>query len=325
MAKIRVCLDKYTVEFFNKQYKKHDRTGNPKKRRKPGFFLHDNLKKQIDYYIKNINRDWDFTIIICGEGEVRVGKSFIAAQIGAYWTSEVNRLHRKNKPKIPFNLEENFVFDGRKLIEKGNKLGVAHPYSVLIFDEAGADLEGTKAMMATTRDVKDYLRECGQYNMLTILVLPEFFDLPKGIAISRAACLINVYYFADEEGYFQRGYFKYYSRKAKKRLYLKGKKNLDYSAATDSFYGDFDDIFPLDLEEYKRLKKKALKKRGSTTMDKKLLQRNVAWYLLLKEKVMTMADLAATTTNMGAYTISPTISEALKGFGSIQQIMDEKA
>jgi len=321
MAKIRVCIDKYTIEFFNKQYKKHDRTGNPKKRRKPGFFLHDNLKKQIDYYIKNINRDWDFNIIICGEGEVRVGKSFLACQIGAYWTFEVNRLYNKN---VPFNLEENFVFDGGKLIEKGNNLGTKHPYSVLIFDEAGADLEGTKAMLATTRAVRDYLRECGQYNMLTILVLPEYFDLPKGIALSRSDCLISVYYFADEEGYFQRGYFKYYSRLAKKKLYLKGKKNLDYKISPDSFYGDFDDIFPLDLEKYKELKRKALKKRGSTTMDKKLFQRNIAWYLLLKKKVMTMADLAATTTNMGAYTISPTISEALKGFGSVQQMMGKK-
>lgn len=319
MAQIRVCIDKYSLEFFNKQYVKHSRVdGKVKKRRKPGFYLHDNLKTQIDYYIKNINRDWDFTIIICGEGEVRVGKSFIACQIGAYWTSEIKRLLGK---VVPFNLEENYVFDGRKLIEKGNKLGAKYPYSVLIFDEAGADLEGTKAMLATTRDVKDYLRECGQYNMLTILVLPEFFDLPRTIAISRAACLINVYYFADNDGYFQRGYFKYYNRPAKKKLYLKGKKNLDYASAACSFFGDFDDIFPLDLEEYKVLKKKALKKRGSTTMDKKLLQRNIAWYFLLSNKVMTMADLASKTTNMGAYTISPTICEALKGFGAMEQIM----
>ncbi len=320
MAKKRVCLDKYTIEFFNKQYKKHCRTGNPKKRRKPGFFLHDNLKKQIDYYIKNINRDWDFNIIICGEGEVRVGKSFLAAQIGAYWTSEVNRLYKKN---IPFNLEENFVFDGEKLIEKGNKLGIKHPYSVLIFDEAGADLEGTKAMLATTRAVRDYLRECGQYNMLTILVLPEYFDLPKGIALSRSDCLISVYYFADEEGYFQRGYFKYYSRLAKKKLYLKGKKNLDYKATADSFYGDFDDIFPLDLEKYKELKRKALKKRGYTTVDKKLLQRNIAWYLLVSDFGMNMVELAKRTTNMGASTINQTISEALKGFGAIQEIINK--
>ncbi len=319
---VRVCVDQYSIEYFNKQLEKHNKSEiKLRTRRKPGFYLHDNLKTQIDYYIKNINRDWDFTIIVCGEGEVRVGKSFLACQIGAYWTNEVNRLYRKNKPKIPFNLEENFVFDGKKLIEKGNKLGIAHPYSVLIFDEAGADLEGTKAMLATTREVKDYLRECGQYNMLTILVLPEYFDLPKGIAISRAACLINVYYFADEDGYFQRGFFKYYNRPAKKRLYLKGKKNLDYEAARYNFYGSFDNVFPLDLEKYKRLKREALKKRGAGTMDKKLLQRNISWYLLVSEFDVNMSELARRLTNMGAYTIQQTITEALKGFGAVQEII----
>ncbi len=318
-----VCVDEYSIDYFNKQLEKHNRTSKKlRTRRNPGFYLHDNLKRQIDYYIKNINQDWDFTILICGEGEVRVGKSFLACQIGAYWTSEVNRLLEAD---IPFNLEENYVFDGRKLIEKGNKLGIAHPYSVLIFDEAGADLEGTKAMLATTREVKDYLRECGQYNMLTILVLPEFFDLPKGIAISRATCLINVYYFADEEGYFQRGFFKYYNRPSKKKLYLKGKKNLDYEAAKYNFYGNFDRVFPLDLEKYKEIKRKALRKRGSTTMDKKLLQRNIAWYLLVSEFGVNMTELARRTTNMGAYTINQTISEALKGFGAIEEIMKKNA
>ncbi len=320
---VRVCVDEYSIEHFNKQLKKHNKSEiKLRTRREHGFYLHENLKTQIDYYIKNINRDCNFTIIVCGEGEVRVGKSFLACQIGRYWTSEVNKLYKKD---IPFNLEENYVFDGRKLIEKGNKLGTKHPYSVLVFDEAGADLEGTKAMLATTREVKDYLRECGQYNMLTILVLPEYFDLPKGIAISRAACLINVYYFADKEGYFQRGYFKYYNRPAKKKLYLKGKKNLDYEAARYNFYGSFDNVFPLDLEKYKELKKGALKKRGSTTMDKKLLQRNIAWHLLVSEFDVNMTELARRCTNMGAYTLQQTISEALKGFGAIEQIMKKSA
>ncbi len=314
-----VCIDEYSIEYFNKQLKNHNRSNKKlRTRRNPGFYLHDNLKTQIDYYIKNIVEDWDFTIIVCGEGEVRVGKSFLACQIGAYWTSEIKRIHKKI---VPFNLEENYVFDGRKLIEKGNKLGIAHPYSVLIFDEAGADLEGTKAMLATTREVKDYLRECGQYNMLTILVLPEYFDLPKGIAISRATCLINVYYFADKEGYFKRGFFKYYNRPAKKKLYLKGKKNLDYDVGRYNFHGSFDNVFPLDLEKYKLLKKSALKKRGSTTMDKKLLQRNIAWYLLVSEFDVNMSELARRMTNMGAYTVNQTICEALKGFGAIQDIM----
>ncbi|KKL46837.1 hypothetical protein LCGC14_2341560 [marine sediment metagenome] len=295
--------------------------------RKPGFYMNDLLKIQIDYYIKNIGRDWDFTIIVCGEGEVRVGKSYLAAQIGAYWTSEIKRLYRIT---VPFNLKDNMVFDGAKLIEKGNALGAKHPYSVLDFDEAGADLEGTKAMTATTRAVKDYLRECGQYNMLTILVLPEFFDLPKSIALNRSACLINVFYVPDENGLFQRGYFKFFGRPGKKKLYLLGKQTLNYNVAKQDFYGTFPDFFPLDKKEYEQLKKKALKRRESSTVDKKLLQRNIAWGFLHNECGWKLTEIASKTTAQGAYTGQPTITEALKGMilhnnelNRIKQLEDE--
>lgn len=293
----RVCKEKYPI-------------GSYKYQKKPGFYMWRLLKTQLDYYIKNVTNDWDFTIIISGEGEVRVGKSVLAMQIAAYWTDQMKKRHGID---VPFNLKDNIVFDGRKLIEKGNKLGVNHQYSALIFDEAGADLEGTKAMLATTRAVKDFLRECGQYNFLNILVLPEFFDLPKGIALSRSSCLINVYWIPDDEGKFRRGYFKYYSRPNKKKLYLKGKRHLDYDAAPYDFFGTFNKFYPVDEEEYRQMKIKALKKRESSSVDKRMLQRNVAWYLLTEKYNMTQTELAKITSNMGAYTAQQTIAEALKG------------
>lgn len=250
---VRVCEKELPLEFVRKQ---------KPRARYPGFYMHEGLKQQLDIYLKNIKNDWDFVIVISGEGEVRVGKSYIAAQIARYWTSEVRRLYGK---ETKINLKDNFVFKGDKLIEKGNKLGVRDTWGSLVFDEAGADLEGVKSMKRTTQNVKDYLRECGQYNMLTILVLPEFFDLPKGVAVSRSSCLINVYWLGDNEGNMNRGYFKFYSRPNKKNLYLKGKKNLDYTAWGQDFFGSFDNLFPLDLEEYKGMKKKALKDREKGT------------------------------------------------------------
>lgn len=246
---VRVCEDIIPLEFVKKQ---------KPKAQKPGFDLHPMLKEQLDIYLKNVSKDWDFVIVISGEGEVRVGKSFLASQIGRYWTQQIEKLYGI---KVPFNLKENYVFQGDKLIKQGNKIGVNYPMSCLIFDEAGADLEGIKAMRRTTQNVKDYLRECGQYNMLTILVLPEYFDLPKGVALSRSNCMINVYWIGDEEGYMRRGYFKYYSRPNKKQLYIKGKKDLNYNAWGYDFFGSFDNLFTLDFDEYKNMKKKALKQR----------------------------------------------------------------
>jgi len=160
-----------------------------------GFYMGDRLKLQIDVLLKNITKDWDFTIIITGQGEVRVGKSMLALQVGCYWTYEI---WKRYKIKCPFNLKENIVFEGSKLIKAGNTLGMNHKYSCIIFDEAGADLEGRKIMSGSTQDVLDYFRECGQYNLLNILVLPEYFDLPKGIALTRSIFLLDVSYAADE-------------------------------------------------------------------------------------------------------------------------------
>ena len=65
----RVCIDKYPKKFSHNI--------------KPGFYMEENLKSQIDILLKNIKHDWDFTILITGSGEVRVGKSVLAMQIAS--------------------------------------------------------------------------------------------------------------------------------------------------------------------------------------------------------------------------------------------------
>jgi hypothetical protein len=57
-------------------------------------------------------------------------------------------------------------------------------------------------------------------NLLTILILPDFFSLPRGIALTYSAFLLDVNYYADEEGMFQRGFYDFYSRPTKKKLYF---------------------------------------------------------------------------------------------------------
>jgi len=241
----KVCEDLFPMESYKGQ-------------RSPGFYMHDTLKVNLDVLLKNVGDDWDFVIIISGGGRVRVGKSLLALQIGSYWTHQLKELYGID---VPFNVEENVVFHGTQLIKHGNRLGTKYDHSVLIFDEAGADLEGVKAMKRTTQAVKDYLRECGQYNMLTILVLPEFFDLPKGIALSRSDFLLNCFTNVNDNDKIERGFFNFYSRPNKKWLYLKGKKDLNYQASSDDFAGDWDNVYPIDEAKYREAKRKALKSR----------------------------------------------------------------
>lgn len=262
--------------------------GSYPRQTKDGFFMEDMLKKQLDIILKNIKNDWDFTILISAGGQVRVGKSVLAMQIGAYWTYQLEKLY---DIKVPFNVENNFVLDGRKLIETGNRLGKDYPYSVLVFDEAGADLEGRKVMSTKTQEVLDYYRECGQYNMLNILVLPEFFDLPKGIALSRSICLLDVYYSTTSDDIFKRGYFKFYSRKNKKELYLKGKKDLNYQAVKYNLRGNFRDFYPIDEKKYRELKQYALAKRETRTSIKDKLIRDCVLYIMHKELGIPQVDI----------------------------------
>jgi len=278
-----------------------------------GFFMDERLKLQLDVLLKNITNDWDFTIIITGQGEVRVGKSVLAMQIAMYWTYEI---WKRYGIKVPFNTEENFVFEGHNLIRKGNILGKNHKYSALIFDEAGADLEGRKTMQSSTQAVLDFFRECGQYNLLNILVLPEYFDLPKGIALSRSIFLIDVFYTANENAIFERGKFNFYSRRSKKWLYLKGKRDLNYSCVFFKFY-------PVNKEEYELMKLEALKRRESKVRNKFMVQRDACILLLCGEKqekdikkgekIMTQQSLSQRLEQLtGIYINRKVMSDALR-------------
>lgn len=261
----RVCEDWFPLGSYPKQ-------------RLPGIHMDDGIKAQIDVMIKNITNDWDFTIIITGGGEVRVGKSALALQIGTYWTYMMEKVHNI---KVPFNAKQNIIFQWEKLIESGNELGSQHRYCCLIYDEAGETMEGTKSATQELRAVRDYLRECGQYNFLNILVLPEFFDLPKGIALTRSICLIDVNYNADKDGIFQRGYFNFYSRPRKKNLYLKGKKFLDYKAGQYSFSGTFNNGYGIiEDTNYRTTKREALRTREANSKDKVKLLAQTLTYIL---------------------------------------------
>lgn len=45
--------------------------GSYPRQQEAGYYMEPFLKIQLDYLIKNISRDWAFTIIISGRGEVR--------------------------------------------------------------------------------------------------------------------------------------------------------------------------------------------------------------------------------------------------------------
>ena len=91
---MRVCEEWFPVGSYPNQ-------------REPGFFMDDRLKENIDILVKNVVKDWAFTIIISGSGRIRVGKSVLGQQIACYWAYAMWKIHGI---EIPFKLKENLVF-----------------------------------------------------------------------------------------------------------------------------------------------------------------------------------------------------------------------
>lgn len=269
---------------------------------KSGFFMDDYLKRELDIYLRNVTHDWDFTILISGQGEMRVGKSLVGLQICAYWTYQIEKLYGI---KVPFNIKENLVLNGNELMKKGIALGEKYKYATLDYDEAADDLESTKVMKGSTQMIKDYLRKAAQFNMLNIIIQSEFFEVPKPIAISRSCCLIDVYYNISETGYFERGHYNFYSRRGKKKLYLLGKKMLDYSCVKPDFKGVFVNFYPVNEQEYRKEKRDALNRwTHSTARDIKQTEWIRSTMLILNSMGFNSIEIANKINAVSAYKIS---------------------
>lgn len=215
------------------------------------YWMDDYLKMRIDDCVYNLVDDWDFVFIISGDGMVRMGKSVLAQQIGYYVSHHM---------KTPFSID-NIVFSGEELIHVAKKLPMN---SVIIYDEARGELDSKKSLAKVSKVLQDFFAECGMYNHFFILVMPDFFELNKSIAVSRSHSVINVYKknrkVTKSDGSFRvkydRGFFEYFGRTKKKKLYILGKKQYhDYSVVKPDFFGDFRkfDIIDKQLYDQKKL------------------------------------------------------------------------
>lgn len=181
-----------------------------------------------------VKNNWDVIGFIVGyEGD---GKTALAMQLALSLNAGFNL------DQIVFNIEQ---FD--EAVEN------SPPKSVIIWDEA--DSLGGRWWDDMMIALKKKFKRIRKKNLFIILVTPTVFDLDKYFVIHRTRFLIHVY----AEG-LKRGYFRFFNREGKKKLYLYGKKNYDLNAANASFYGRFTNYpknFPIDLEVYEAKKDEA--------------------------------------------------------------------
>jgi hypothetical protein len=173
--------------------------------------------------------------------EVGTGKSALASQLGEAWSDVMKELHNID---VPFT-SNNIVWRPKELIDRALTLP---KYSCIILDE----WEDSHYWSALGMTLRQFFRKCRQLNLFIIIIIPNFFQLGIGYAISRSVCFIDVRF---EEG-FQRGYFSFYGYESKKKLYLLGKKYYNYKAAKADFIGRFNDGYGVPRDEYLTAKKR---------------------------------------------------------------------
>ena len=279
------------------------------------FYVDGLLARQLDTLVYNVQKDYDFVIIITGDRSVRVGKSVLAMTVCAYLSEHLNKVGLQNKYDI-----KDVYFDNKDMMKAAFTKG---KYHVNHYDEGREGLAANKAMKGMQMDLLDFFAECGQLNHIFVIVAPDFFKLSEEIAVGRSEYLINVYrkdvvkhidlYGTGEKipvVKLKRGQFEFFDRKRKQNLYDKSQstRRKNYGLIKANFVGAFTDQYPLGEEEYRKEKKDALSRftkkkeaekkeigtRAQTKIDK----------LTAALKVTTlnhnMADMAKISSHVGA-------------------------
>jgi hypothetical protein len=205
--------------------------------------FHEMLMNNLKELIRHNKKDWDFKILISGDGMTRDGKTTIASQISRFLDPDSDEEH-------------NWCYDGSKLRSMGIALGKS---AVLVYDEAKEGLDSKKAMHKYSQNIVEYFSECGYLNQFLIIILPDYFDLNKSVALNMSICLINV--MVDNN--FDRGYFEFYNRVDKRNLYIKGKQYHDYTVHKPTFKGTFSKYFPYDYDKLEKMKQANIIRRDT--------------------------------------------------------------
>ena len=242
------------------------------------YYMDDRLSHNIETKILPALTKDDKDYLIAIDGMEGGGKSTLAFQIGKKVDPTLDL------SRIVFSAEE-----FREAIFKAKK------GQCIIYDEAFTGLSSRAALSGINRALVSLMMQMRQKNLCIILVLPTFFLLDKYAALFRTRILIHVY---ENKG--RRGYYRIYSRRKKKLLFLYGRKDYSYPRNIHTkFKGRFYGVFALgdkDYEKkYRQKKAKALEDTEKNPMSAGQVryreQRDLLLYLFRKTTKMKYRDI----------------------------------
>lgn len=206
---------------------------------KKKFWLSGNLKFMLNWLKDGVAKNWDGLIIIDGvEGG---GKSTLARQVAFYLNPD-------------FTLD-NIVFTTKQFDEQVEK---AKPGDVIIWDEFTlAGSLSTEALSKMQNSLIKKITTIRKKRLYLVLLVSWVFLLRVYFAVMRSRFLIHIY---TPDG-LRRGYFKLYSWEEKRKLYVYGKRDLNYGVVQTpklnyGIYSDYDDF--VDIEAYEKKKDDAI-------------------------------------------------------------------
>lgn len=209
------------------------------------YYMDGYLKSNLDMAKKVIRKDWD--MLFCVDGPEGSGKSVLGMQCAFY-------------------VDPSFVINRVCFTPKEFENCILHnaqPYEAVVYDEAFSGLDSGGAMSRINRALKKTMAEIRQKNLFIFIVMPTYFDLMKYVALWRSRALISVYVGSN----FERGFFNFYGKEKKQKLYLLGKKMYDYHVVQPNFKGRFTNFYVVDEKDYRDKKAKALTNRAIVRAD----------------------------------------------------------
>lgn len=233
------------------------------------YHLDDKLKKGLDKNTIPALHKKDSDWIIALDGAEGSGKSTLALQIARYVD--------------PTFCLDDIVFDNEGFKER---VFTKQKGGAIVFDECFTGLSSRASLSKVSKMLVSLMMQMRQKNLFVIMVLPSFFMLEKYTALFRTRSLIHVY-----ENKNRRGYYVGYSKKKKKKLYLKGGKTFSYNVRTNTrgrFYG----VFALGKNVeilYRKRKEEALirthsEEESSETSKTSIIDKLLVINFLLKKK-----------------------------------------
>lgn len=255
------------------------------------FYIDGIEKDNLDLVKKKVKYDWDM-VFICG-GTEGAGKSTKIFQV-AYYISD----GRFTLDHVCFNVKD---FQDKIL-----KHGFLQPGDALVLDESFV-LNSRASMTETTRQFLAIMSECRQKNLFLFIIIPNFFDLDKNLALWRSRGLYYIYHDRMD-----RGYFKFYAYEKKKRLYIEGKRFYNYDCVKPNFSGRFTKFVPFDMDEYRKRKLKAFELRDRTKSENRFLrQRNILMLIIIEVFKGTIVQIAKEMTKRGEKITFQGVSKAI--------------